>query len=96
MIHNYNIFTIVFVPTRFSLKTDFFYSAFVGIRNSNKDDNTNASLKSANDLESSESVISGVEIPDRTGSSSGASTPGDKEGEKSSSKRVTRSKGQGM
>ena len=39
--------------------------------------------------------MSGGEAAERNGSSSGTSTPGEKEGEKSSSKRVTRSKGQG-
>lgn len=47
------------------------------------------------DIDSVESGMTGGENAERTGSSSGASTPGDKEGEKIGSKRVTRSKGQG-
>ena len=61
----------------------------------NKDDVPSNFAKIATDVEMSESSIAMVEGADRTGSSSGASTPGDKEGEKSGTKRVTRSKGQG-
>ena len=46
-------------------------------------------------MENSEVGMVVGENTDRTGSSSGASTPGEKEGEKSSTKRVTRSKGGG-
>ena len=65
-------------------------------RSLNKDDGPSSLAKIATDVEMSESGIAIVEGADRTGSSSGASTPGDKEGEKSGTKRVTRSKGQGM
>ena len=65
-------------------------------RSLNKDDGTSSLAKIATDVERCESGIAIVEGADRTGSSSGASHPGDKEGEKSGTKRVTRSKGQGM
>ena len=69
--------------------------SFILGRSLNKDDGPSSLAKIATDVEMSESGIAIVEGADRTGSSSGASTPGDKEGEKSGTKRVTRSKGQG-
>ena len=68
---------------------------FKGIRGLSKDDGNSGNIKNAGDIDSSESGITGGDGGDRTGPSSGASTPGDKEGEKLGTKRVTRSKGQG-
>ena len=70
----------------------FYFLIFVGMRGSSKDD---GNAKNVGDIDGSESAMTGGDGGDRTGPSSGASTPGDKEGERLGTKRVTRSKGQG-